>query len=136
MTRHRSAVLTAVTAMLLFLVWAPQAAAQNTYNCDDFEFQEDAQAVLDQDPSDPHNLDSDDDGIACESLPSRGDGGGGGGGDDDSGGAPSGGIDTGAGGTAPLRSDGTPWTLVAGVATAMAAAAGLAVRRLQGGAGV
>lgn len=132
MRRDRSAVLVAVTTALLLVVWAPRAAAQNTLNCDDFEFQEDAQAVLDRDPSDPHNLDSDDDGIACESLPSRGDGGGGG--DDDSGGAPSGGVDTGAGGTAPLRSDGTPWTLVAGVTAAIVAAAGLAVRRFQGGA--
>jgi LPXTG-motif cell wall-anchored protein len=38
-------------------------------NCDDFEFQEDAQAVLDADLSDPNVLDGDNDGIACESLP-------------------------------------------------------------------
>ena len=39
-------------------------------NCKDFAYQEDAQEVLAQDPSDPHNLDGNDDGIACESLPS------------------------------------------------------------------
>jgi hypothetical protein len=39
-------------------------------NCDDFATQEDAQAELDADPSDPNGLDGyDDDGIACESLP-------------------------------------------------------------------
>lgn len=39
-------------------------------DCSDFATQEEAQAVLDQDPSDPHQLDGDGDGIACESLPS------------------------------------------------------------------
>lgn len=39
-------------------------------DCSDFATQEEAQAVLDQDPSDPHGLDADGDGIACESLPS------------------------------------------------------------------
>jgi Excalibur calcium-binding domain len=41
-------------------------------DCNDFQFQEDAQAELESDPSDPHNLDNDNDGVACESLPSRG----------------------------------------------------------------
>ncbi|MBK1784407.1 excalibur calcium-binding domain-containing protein [Prauserella cavernicola] len=36
-------------------------------NCDDFASQSDAQAALEQDPSDPHNLDGDNDGEACES---------------------------------------------------------------------
>jgi hypothetical protein len=35
-------------------------------------FQEDAQAILDQDPSDPHGLDGDDDGMACDQNPRRG----------------------------------------------------------------
>jgi LPXTG-motif cell wall-anchored protein len=39
-------------------------------NCDDFTFQQDAQAVLDADPDDPNGLDEDRNGIACESLPS------------------------------------------------------------------
>jgi micrococcal nuclease len=38
-------------------------------NCKDFKTQREAQAVLDADPSDPHRLDRDKDGIACESLP-------------------------------------------------------------------
>jgi len=41
-------------------------------NCSDFATQEEAQAVYNQDPSDPNDLDRDDDGIACESLASGG----------------------------------------------------------------
>jgi hypothetical protein len=44
---------------------------RDIYNCSDFRYQEDAQAVLDLDPRDPHRLDGDKDGIACESLPHR-----------------------------------------------------------------
>jgi len=44
----------------------------NNLNCPDFKYQEDAQAVLDADPTDPNKLDQDHDGIACESLPHRG----------------------------------------------------------------
>jgi len=41
-------------------------------NCSDFQYQEDAQAVYDQDPTDPNGLDGNDkDGVACESLPHR-----------------------------------------------------------------
>ena len=40
------------------------------FDCVDFEFQEDAQEVYDQDPSDPFNLDPSGDGVACSSLPS------------------------------------------------------------------
>jgi micrococcal nuclease len=42
---------------------------ENRYNCSDFHTQAEAQAVLRADPSDPNLLDSDDDGIACETLP-------------------------------------------------------------------
>ena len=38
------------------------------YNCDDFISQAQAQAVLRADPRDPNRLDTDKDGIACESL--------------------------------------------------------------------
>jgi hypothetical protein len=41
----------------------------NRYNCSDFKSQADAQAVLRADPSDPNRLDTDRDGIACESNP-------------------------------------------------------------------
>jgi hypothetical protein len=39
-------------------------------NCSDFATQQEAQAVFNADPTDPNNLDSDHDGIACESLAS------------------------------------------------------------------
>jgi Excalibur calcium-binding domain len=60
---------------------APTQQLQDV-DCDDFEYQEDAQAVLEEDPDDPNRLDADNDGVACEELPSRGDSGG----DDDGGG--------------------------------------------------
>lgn len=57
------------TAVIAGLSAAPAAALD--YDCADFTYQEDAQAVLDADPSDPHRLDADGDGIACEALPHR-----------------------------------------------------------------
>jgi hypothetical protein len=44
------------------------AQDDNVFNCADFSTQAEAQAVYDQDPSDPNFLDADDDGIACEEL--------------------------------------------------------------------
>ena len=43
---------------------------QEDFDCVDFEFQEEAQAVYVGDPSDPYNLDPSGDGFACSSLPS------------------------------------------------------------------
>jgi len=44
-------------------------------NCSDFTYQEEAQTVFNQDPSDPNQLDDeDDDYLACEALPSNGSG--------------------------------------------------------------
>ncbi len=43
---------------------------EEDFDCVDFEFQEEAQEVYDEDPSDPYNLDPSGDGIACSSLPS------------------------------------------------------------------
>ncbi len=43
---------------------------QEDFDCVDFEFQEEAQEVFDQDPTDPYNLDPNGDGFACSSLPS------------------------------------------------------------------
>jgi hypothetical protein len=51
---------------------ADKAAAQTDQNCSDFATQEEAQAVLNSNPSDPNNLDGDNDGSACEDLPSGG----------------------------------------------------------------
>lgn len=47
----------------------PPPPPDGNYDCADFETQEQAQAVLDRDPSDPHYLDGESDGVACESLP-------------------------------------------------------------------
>src|SRR5215218_3812964 len=42
-------------------------------DCEDFQTQEEAQAVLDEDPADPNNLDPNRDGVACALLPSADD---------------------------------------------------------------
>jgi len=43
------------------------------FDCIDFETQEEAQDILDEDPSDPYNLDPSGDGFACALLPSEAD---------------------------------------------------------------
>lgn len=43
-------------------------AADEDRDCESFDTQEEAQEVYEQDPSNPHNLDDDDDGVACEVL--------------------------------------------------------------------
>ena len=69
-TRALTALVVAAAAGIS-LVLAPPADAQTTsqFDCSDFANQEEAQSVLDLDRSDPSNLDSDNDGVACESLP-------------------------------------------------------------------
>lgn len=57
---------------------APVATASVDYDCSDFATQGEAQEYLL--PGDPYGLDADNDGIACEDLPSGGGGGGSGGG--------------------------------------------------------
>ncbi|MFK0246817.1 excalibur calcium-binding domain-containing protein [Amycolatopsis azurea] len=49
-----------------------EAPAVADLDCGDFQYQEEAQAVLEKDRSDPHRLDDDKDGVACETLPERG----------------------------------------------------------------
>ena len=61
-----------ITAALSFGFSGTASAAD--LNCSDFATQEQAQAVYTQDPSDPNDLDRDNDGIACESSPSGGSG--------------------------------------------------------------
>jgi hypothetical protein len=82
----RRTMLLLAAAVVLTLAAAPSAFAQtNDQNCDDFPSQAAAQAHLAADPSDPDNLDADDDGVACENF-DYGDAGGAtapGGGDDD-----------------------------------------------------
>ncbi len=101
-------------------------------NCEDFEFQEDAQDFFDRqgglDGGDEDRLDEDpgeDDGDACEDLPSRSAEGGG----SDSSSTPSGGVDSGLGGTAPKPTGGgiAPLVLVGGGAIVLFT--GLVLRR-------
>jgi len=47
----------------------PPLPPDGDYNCDNFETQEQAQYVLETEAGDPHDLDRDGDGVACESLP-------------------------------------------------------------------
>jgi len=59
----------AATTLALVLSAVP-SEAQADLDCADFATQEEAQAMLERDPSDPNGLDADNDGIACEDLPS------------------------------------------------------------------
>jgi LPXTG-motif cell wall-anchored protein len=142
---RRSAVASGATllAVVYLFTIGPSASGQQDLNCDDFATQEEAQAVFDQDPSDPNGLDgNDNDGIACENLPSGGGGttsggtnaGGGGGtnagGGTDSGRTPTGGVATGAGGMAPqdVGDSSSAWLAVVGAA-AVATAGAFRLRR-------
>lgn len=46
-----------------------QAAPTQALSCSDFDYQEDAQAELESDPSDPNHLDTNHNGVACPNLP-------------------------------------------------------------------
>ena len=50
-------------------VEVPPLPPDGDYNCGDFETQEQAQYVLENESGDPHGLDGDGNGVACESLP-------------------------------------------------------------------
>lgn len=65
---YRILMTAALTAAVL-LAFGGAALAQEDLDCGDFATQGEAQAELDADPSDPHGLDADDDGVACEDLP-------------------------------------------------------------------
>jgi micrococcal nuclease len=47
----------------------PPLPDDGDYDCGDFDTRAEADAVLDRTAGDPHNLDADGDGEACESLP-------------------------------------------------------------------
>lgn len=47
----------------------PPPPPDGDYDCSHFDTQDQAQQVLERDSGDPHRLDGDEDGIACESLP-------------------------------------------------------------------
>jgi hypothetical protein len=63
----RRLMLALVGAAILLVLVAPMAGAADL-DCADFSSQAAAQANLDANPSDPNNLDADDDGQACESF--------------------------------------------------------------------
>jgi hypothetical protein len=112
---RRAAVLTGAVGVLIFVVGGG-AFAQQDLNClEDFRFQEEAQAEFDSDPSDPHDLDADNDAIACEDLPSSGteDGAA-----EDDDGPPAGGVETGAGGLASSAGSLLPLLLGGGAVAA------------------
>jgi hypothetical protein len=73
--RPRVAAFAATLTAALVIGMAGTALAAEDLDCSDFEHQEEAQAVLDEDRSDPHRLDGGPDGpgdgVACESLPHR-----------------------------------------------------------------
>jgi hypothetical protein len=102
-------------AVAASVIASTPAVAAGDLDCSDFQTQAQAQAVYNQDPSDPNRLDADGDHIACES--------GGGSGVPVS--APQGGVQTGAGGTAGLESKG----LFACGGLALAGAAGITLYR-------
>ena len=49
----------------------PGEGASGAENCAQFTYQDDAQAVLEADLSDPYNLDEDGNAVACDGLPSK-----------------------------------------------------------------
>lgn len=69
-------------AFIGFASLATVAGAQNL-NCDDFDTQEEAQANLNANPSDPNGLDRDNDGQACDTFNYGGGGGSSDGGSDE-----------------------------------------------------
>lgn len=74
---RRALTTAAAVAGLAFLGPVPFASAQlatplaGDVDCKNFQFQEEAQDVLDATPGDPYHLDDDKDGIACEALQHR-----------------------------------------------------------------
>jgi len=75
---HRTATLFVFATywVIYSILLAGAAVAQDRYNCEDFDSQQEAQRMLDRDPSDPNNLDADNDGMACDTYPYEDDGGG------------------------------------------------------------
>lgn len=62
--------ISATLAGMLCIAFAANASAQRDMDCSDFRTQREAQEFYErQGPGDPHRLDRDNDGIACEALP-------------------------------------------------------------------
>jgi len=122
--RVRNAVAVTVLVTGMSYPLAGVAVAQDV-DCTDFSTQAQAQAVYDQDPSDPNGLDRDNDGVACEALPGGVPGSAENGADtggQDAGVVPSGGVEAGAGGTA--RGNDSDVLLPAGLAGGVLLVAG------------
>ena len=96
------------------------SGADDVFDCSDFLFQDVSQAVLDADPSDPHNLDPDNNGIACEGLPGRDS-------DTDPVILPPAGVGVGGGGATPGEI--ARWLMAAFAGLGLAAAGGIALLR-------
>ncbi len=137
---RRSAVATAATALAVAYLFTigPSASGQEDLDCGDLSYEQ-AQAELRRDPTDPHRLDADNDGEACEDSERGGGGSGAGeqsstgtGGGTDSGRTPAGGVETGAGGMASndAGSSSSGWFAVVGAA-ALATAGALRLRRTR-----
>jgi hypothetical protein len=60
---------TVVLVAAVGLLAGPAVAQEGDLDCKDFNSQAEAQAKLDEDRSDPHRLDADNDGQACETFP-------------------------------------------------------------------
>ncbi len=75
---RRIAYLAALSTLAMLILAPTTALAQrDLYDCSDFDYQEEAQDVFDEDPSDPYGLDGPVgeeyrgiEGVACENLPS------------------------------------------------------------------
>lgn len=65
--RHRKVLLLLTAGALALLAYAPASASAADLDCADFANQAEAQESLY--PGDPHRLDGDNDGVACEDLP-------------------------------------------------------------------
>ena len=99
----------------------PTPGSGGVFDCADFDYQETAQVIFEADPSDPHNLDPDTDGIACEELPPRPD-------------VPVGGFpDVGSGGDAtPSAARVVNWLTAALAGISLAGLASIAVLWMRG----
>jgi Excalibur calcium-binding domain len=117
--RMRSNAAAGVLAIGMLVLFAGPASAIDL-NCEDFATQAEAQAVLVANPSDPNNLDADDDGQACEEFTYDGSG--------QVATPPAGGVATGDGSTASPDAPALPF-LVGGLGLVAAGGAAVAARR-------
>jgi len=117
------AVLTLTTGLSVGMAGTAMAADRD---CASFASQAEAQAALDDDPTDPDRLDEDGDGQACEDFTYGSNGGGGAMGQVAT--PPAGGVDTGDGSTAGSDAGPLPF-VVGGLGLAAAGGAAFAARR-------